>query len=85
MASAFLLSLSEHADLLTLLFEEISAFGTVGLSRGITPMLSSFGKWVIIFSMFIGRVGVLTLAFAITTPKEHLRVEYPIERNVMVG
>ena len=85
MASAFLLSLSEHTDLLTLLFEEISAFGTVGLSRGITPMLSSFGKWVIIFSMFIGRVGVLTLAFAITTPKEHLRVEYPIERNVMVG
>ncbi len=85
MASAFLLSLSEHADLLTLLFEEISAFGTVGLSRGITPMLSSFGKWVIIFSMFIGRVGVLTLAFAITTPKEHLRVEYPVERNVMVG
>ncbi len=85
MFSAFLLSLSEHASLLTLLFEEISAFGTVGLSRGITPMLSSFGKWVIIFSMFIGRVGVLTLAFAITTPKEHLRVEYPVERNVMVG
>ena len=85
MASAFLLSLTEHTDLLTLLFEEISAFGTVGLSRGITPMLSSMGKWIIIFSMFIGRVGVLTLAFAITTPKEHLRVEYPVERNVMVG
>ncbi len=85
MTSAFLLSLTEHTDLLTLLFEEISAFGTVGLSRGITPMLSSMGKWIIIFSMFIGRVGVLTLAFAITTPKEHLRVEYPVERNVMVG
>ncbi len=85
MFSTFLLSLTEKADFLNLLFEEISAFGTVGLSRGITADLSSWGKVVIIISMFVGRVGVLTLAFAITTPREHLRVEYPEEKNVMVG
>ncbi len=85
MFSTFLLSLTEKANFLNLLFEEISAFGTVGLSRGITAGLSSWGKMVIIISMFVGRVGVLTLAFAITTPREHLRVEYPEERNVMVG
>ncbi|MCD6375664.1 MAG: Trk family potassium uptake protein [Caldisericaceae bacterium] len=85
MFSTFLLSLTEKASFINLLFEEISAFGTVGLSRGITAGLSSWGKIVIIVSMFVGRVGVLTLAFAITTPREHLRVEYPEERNVMVG
>ncbi len=85
MLSSFLLSLTEQADFLNLLFEEISAFGTVGLSRGITAGLSSWGKLIIIVSMFVGRVGVLTLAFAITTPREHLRVEYPEEKNVMVG
>ncbi len=85
MISVFFLSMTEHTNLLNLLFEEISAFGTVGLSRGITPNLSNWGKTIIIISMFIGRVGVLTLAFAITPPKEHLRVEYPEERNVMVG
>jgi len=85
MFSTFLLSLTEKASFINLLFEEISAFGTVGLSRGITACLSSWGKIVIIVSMFVGRVGVLTLAFAITTPREHLRVEYPEERNVMVG
>ncbi len=86
MLGAFLLSLTEPSiNFLNLLFEEISAFGTVGLSRGITADLSSWGKVIIIVSMFVGRVGVLTLAFAITTPREHLRVEYPEERNVMVG
>lgn len=85
MFSTFLLSLTEKASFINLLFEEISAFGTVGLSRGITAGLSRWGKIVIIVSMFVGRVGVLTLAFAITTPREHLRVEYPEERNVMVG
>ncbi|NOX90377.1 MAG: hypothetical protein GXO77_15310 [Calditrichaeota bacterium] len=85
MLGAFFLSLTEQTNFLNLLFEEVSAFGTVGLSRGITGALSGFGKLIIIVSMFVGRVGVLTLAFAITTPKEHLRVEYPQERNVMVG
>lgn len=44
-----------------LLFEVVSAFGTVGLSTGITPELSVAGKAVIIIVMFIGRVGIITL------------------------
>ncbi len=44
-----------------LLFEVVSAFGTVGLSTGITPELSVAGKAVIILVMFIGRVGIITL------------------------
>ncbi len=50
------------------LFEVISAFGTVGLSMGITPLLSPMAKIVIIGTMFIGRVGLLTLAFGLARP-----------------
>ncbi len=83
--SVFLLSITEKAPLINIIFEEVSAYGTVGLSRGLTPHLTDWGRLVIIISMFIGRVGALTLAFAITPPKEKLRVEYPQERSVMVG
>ena len=48
-----------------MLFEVASALGTVGLSTGITGDLSSFGKGVIIFLMFVGRLGVLTFGLAI--------------------
>jgi trk system potassium uptake protein TrkH len=49
-----------------ILFETISAFGTVGLSTGVTPALSDFGKIVITLVMFLGRVGPLTVAIAVT-------------------
>ncbi len=45
-----------------LIYEAVSAFATVGLSTGITPSLSMFGKYVIIVAMFIGRIGPLTIA-----------------------
>ncbi len=83
--STFLLAITEHAPLIDILFEEVSAFGTVGLSRGLTPHLTNWGRIIIILSMLIGRVGALTLAFAITQPKDRLRVEYPQEKTVMVG
>lgn len=68
-----------------LLFEEISAFATVGLSTGITPELNSIGKLIIIFSMYFGRVGVLTLILAIMKPiDKEQRYRYP-SANVMVG
>ena len=53
-------------DFIMYLFEATSAFGTVGLSMGLTPELSSIGRIVIIFTMFAGRLGPLTIAFAIT-------------------
>ncbi len=83
--STFLLTITEHAPLINIFFEEVSAFATVGLSRGLTPNLSEWGRVIIILSMFIGRIGALTLAFAITAPKERLRIEYPQEKSVMVG
>ena len=80
-----LLSFVEDAAFTDLLFEVVSAFGTVGLSRGVTPLLSEFGKLVITVVMFIGRVGLYTLAIAIgrETAARH-NYEYP-ETNIMVG
>ena len=48
-------------------FEVFSAFGTVGLTMGLTPYLSVFGKLLIILLMFIGRVGIMTVAFSLMT------------------
>jgi len=78
--SLFILTISENSNFLDILFETTSAFGTVGLSRGITSTLTIFGRIIIILCMFIGRLGILTLAFAITPQKEQVeRVEYPSE------
>ncbi len=61
--TTFLLCIAEpQLSLKDLLYEAVSAFATVGLSTGITPTLSSFGKIVIISTMFIGRIGPLTIA-----------------------
>ncbi|MEW6411090.1 MAG: TrkH family potassium uptake protein [Candidatus Zixiibacteriota bacterium] len=66
------------------LFEVISAFGTVGLSMGVTPHLHDIGKLLIVVTMFIGRVGLLTLAFALARPSQRGEVIYR-EEEVMVG
>jgi trk system potassium uptake protein TrkH len=70
---------------LPVLFEATSAFGTVGLSTGITPTLPTLGKVLIVCMMFAGRVGPLTVATAIAQ-RQHASnaVRYPEER-VMVG
>lgn len=68
---------------LEILFEVVSAFGTVGLSTGVTPNLSTLGKVLISLIMFIGRLGPLTLALAIGA-KEPLKYKYPKE-NLIVG
>jgi len=84
--SAFLLSITEEAPIIDIIFESVSAFSTVGLSRGLTQLLTINGKLIIILVMFIGRLGALTLAFAITAPTElpSVKVEYPSE-SVMIG
>jgi potassium uptake TrkH family protein len=84
--SAVLLSITEEAPVIDIIFESVSAFSTVGLSRGLTQLLTTNGKLIIILVMFIGRLGALTLAFAITAPTElpSVKVEYPSE-SVMIG
>lgn len=81
-----IISLTEKVDLLTVLFEVTSAFGTVGLSLGLTPTLSIVGKMAIILTMFIGRVGPLTLAFVLSQKKSNqaAHIKYPEER-IMIG
>ena len=65
-------------------FEVFSAFGTVGLSLGITAKLNALGKVVIIFTMFIGRIGPLTLLYAFSREKALGKFEY-VEESVMIG
>ncbi len=67
-----------------MLFESTSAFGTVGLSTGITPNLTPLGKIIIMITMFVGRVGPLTLALALAMRREKLSFRYP-EETLMVG
>jgi trk system potassium uptake protein TrkH len=66
-----------------LLFEQISAFGTVGLSTGITDKLSSAGKLWITSTMYLGRVGPLTIALGLL-PTRPVRVKYP-EARILIG
>lgn len=82
--SVFVLSIVEADHPLDdVLFEVVSALSTVGLTRGLTSKLSQTGEIVIMFMMFAGRVGPLTLAYLIAMPKSS-RVHYP-ETNVLVG
>lgn len=89
--SLLLLCITESAILchpqfgfMSLLFEVVSSFSTVGLSTGITSSLTDSGKVIIIFSMFIGRVGALTIAFALGKKVISNRYKYP-SGHTMVG
>ena len=84
----FLLFLTEHnnegiVSPLQVIFEQISAFSTVGLSLGITNTLSTTGKIIIITSMYVGRIGMLTLVLAISGKTIRSNYTYP-EEQVMV-
>jgi trk system potassium uptake protein TrkH len=69
---------------LGIVFEAVSAFGTVGLSVGITGDLTTAGKGIIIAMMFLGRLGPLCLAMHLMQPAVPGRVSYP-EEDVAIG
>ena len=81
---SILIAQGQKFSLLQVLFEVTSAFGTVGLTTGITRELSSFSRIVIIATMFIGRIGPLSFILSFATRKEKIHPEYP-EEEVAVG
>jgi len=91
--AAFLLSITEllvrpapagQKYFLAVLFETFSAFGTVGLSLGLTPYLTAAGKCIIILTMFAGRVGMSALAISTPRSLPAHAIDYP-EEEVLVG
>lgn len=83
--STFLLLLTErHTSFINLFFESVSSFTTLGLATSITPTLSVPGKILIMMSMFIGRIGSLTLLLALRARHyERVEFQYPVERIMM--
>lgn len=85
MMITMLLTITEpNKDFLMILFEATSAFATVGLSMGLTPELSPVGKILIILTMFAGRVGPLTIAYAVTLHRKPDPFKYP-KGKIMIG
>ncbi len=81
----FILSITDpQFAIINLAFEEVSAFATVGLSTGITAKISVAGKIVLILSMFVGRVGILTLAFSLSKKVVSRNYKYP-SAHIIVG
>ncbi|MEC1156229.1 TrkH family potassium uptake protein [Cytobacillus horneckiae] len=81
----FILSITEKGqNFIVYLFEATSAFGTVGLSMGLTPELSPIGRVLIIFTMFAGRLGPITLGFAIAKRRKKEAYRHP-KGNIMIG
>lgn len=86
MITTIVLLINKEGSLLQTLFEAVSAFGTVGLSTGITPDLNDISKFQLIITMFLGRVGIITsfAAFASRSTKDDVAYKYP-KGNITVG
>ncbi len=83
-AVSMVLSTTEGRPFLMILFETTSAFATVGLSMGLTPELSEAGKILICLTMFAGRLGLLTLAYALGPKQGKALYKYP-EGKMIIG
>jgi len=83
--STVLISITDpEFPFIQILFEVVSAFGTVGLSTGITANVSTAAKLILILTMYIGRVGILLLMSSILGDPRPSRIHYP-EENLLVG
>jgi trk/ktr system potassium uptake protein len=82
--AVLILSFTENFEFVKILFETVSAFGTVGLSTGITSGLSITGKTIITLTMFLGRVGPLALGFSLLKNDRQNGYVYP-EEEILIG
>jgi len=85
---SIVLSITEESlgyDFLDIVYETTSAFATVGLTRGMTPFLSNAGKIVLSIVMFIGRVGPMTVAYALLNQHKNIGNYYYPEGKVIIG
>ena len=83
--STILLSLTIDRTIVDVLYETVSATATVGLSRNLTPFLNSIGKIIIIITMYLGRVGPISLAIAFKSKKESTNLMLNPTEEVSVG
>ena len=83
--STILLSAVTHADALDVLYETVSATATVGLTRNLTPFLNIYGKLIIIATMYLGRVGPISLAIAFNFKREKKNIIKNPTEEISVG
>ncbi len=84
-ASTVLLMATNEASALDIVYETVSATATVGLSRSFTASLNTFGKLIIIITMYFGRVGPISLAFALGSKNESQNVISEPTEDIIVG
>ena len=83
--STFFMLLVQGGELLDILYETVSATATVGLSRNYTGGLNFFGKLIMIFTMYFGRVGPISLAFAFSANKSRENTVVNPQEEIIVG
>ncbi|MBQ9267579.1 MAG: Trk family potassium uptake protein [Clostridia bacterium] len=85
-SAGIMLSVEPHSPTIDLMFDCVSAWGTVGLSTGIPVVATVLTQWILMLLMFIGRVGTITMAvlFVVDKPKNEDPIRYS-EENVMIG
>ena len=83
--STLLLSAAADANALDILYEAVSATATVGLTRGLTPTLSAWGKLIIIVTMYLGRVGPISLAIVFGTRRQSENLIKEPTEEISVG
>lgn len=81
---SFMLTITESAPLVDILYETVSALATVGASKGITPYLTDAGKNLITLCMYLGRIGPMTMAFAFGMKAKKSLIRYP-ESFISIG
>ncbi len=84
-ASTVLLSVVTDANALDIVYETVSATATVGLTRNLTASLNSIGKFIVIITMYLGRVGPITLAVAFKRSKDNQNIVRNPSEEIIVG